>query len=119
MHSIGLDDPKFLPAGAAPGWLVPSWLRDSWQIHIGDAREVLGVLFAQLGKIDVFIHDSLHTYDHMSWEFETAYPVLRAGGLLVADDALWNEAFYDFAQKVHEREARILRGVGFLRKKSA
>jgi predicted O-methyltransferase YrrM len=119
LHSIGLDDPNFLPPGAAPGWLVPSWLRGLWQLHIGDAREILGPVLAQLGSVDIFIHDSLHTYDHMMWEFETAYPVLRAGGLLVADDALWNSSFYDFACKVQEPDAQILRGVGFLRKKLA
>src|SRR4029077_16400961 len=26
LHSVGLDDPDFLPPGAAPGWLVPAWL---------------------------------------------------------------------------------------------
>ena len=118
LHSIGLADPAYLPPGAEPGWLVPSWLRGSWQVHIGDAREILGALLAQLGGVDVFIHDSLHSYEHMSWEFETAYPVLRAGGLLVADDALWNDSFRDFARKMQEPEARILRGVGFLRKSS-
>ena len=119
LHSIGLNDPNFFPQGAAPGWLVPAWLRGSWQIHIGDAREILGALLSQLGGVDIFIHDSLHTYDHMSWEFATAYPVLRPGGLLIADDALWNDSFHDFARKVSEPEAKILRGVGFLRKKSA
>jgi predicted O-methyltransferase YrrM len=119
LHSIGLADPAFLPPGVAPGWLVPSWLRGLWQVHIGDAREILGSLLSQLGSVDIFIHDSLHTYDHMMWEFEITYPVLRAGGLLVADDALWNSSFYDFARKVHEPDAKILRGVGFLRKNLA
>jgi len=31
-------------------------------------------------------HDSLHTWDHMTWEFETAYPHLRADGVLTSDD---------------------------------
>jgi predicted O-methyltransferase YrrM len=119
LHSVGLDDPAFLPPGAQPGWLVPAWLRDAWQIHIGDARQVLPSLLARLGSIDVFIHDSLHTYEHMRWEFETAYPLLRRGGLLFSDDALWNGAFHDFARKVREPEAKILRGVGFLRKTAA
>jgi len=34
-----------------------------------------------------FLHDSLHTYEHMLWEFEIAYPFLRLGELL-AHDAL-------------------------------
>jgi len=119
LHSIGLEDPTFLPPGAAPGWLVPTWLRGSWRIHLGDAREILGSLLSQLGSVDMFIHDSLHTYEHMSWEFQNAYPALRSGGLLVADDALWNDSFYDFARKMREPDAKILRGVGFLRKRSA
>jgi predicted O-methyltransferase YrrM len=64
----------------------------------------------------MFIHDSLHTYEHMLWEFETAYPLIRPGGLLVSDDALWNNAFHDFAHRVNQPDSRIIRGVGFLRK---
>jgi hypothetical protein len=116
LHSVGLADPAYLPAGKEPGWLVPDWLTSGWQIHLGDARDILPSLFAQLGSTDVFIHDSLHTYEHMMWEFETAYPYLRPGGLLFADDALWNDAFHDFARKAGAHEAHILRGVGFLRK---
>lgn len=116
LHSIGLGDPSFLPAGKEPGWLVPAWLRAPWQVHIGDARQLLPPLLSQRRPIDMFIHDSLHTYDHMLWEFEAAYPTLRSGGLLLSDDALWNSAFRDFAEKNHEPDSRILRGVGFLRK---
>jgi len=116
LHSVGLADPAFLPAGKEPGWLVPEWLRSGWQIHLGDARDILPRLFEELGSIDVFIHDSLHTYEHMMWEFDTAYPYLRPGGLLFADDALWNDAFHDFAREEGAHEAHILRGVGFLRK---
>jgi predicted O-methyltransferase YrrM len=116
LYSIGLADPTFLPPGKDPGWLVPRWLRAPWQVHLGDAREILPDLLARLGNIGVFIHDSLHTYNHMMWEFETAYPYLSSSGLLVSDDALWNNAFYDFARNVGAPDARILRGVGFLRK---
>jgi Methyltransferase domain len=118
LHSVGLADPAFLPAGKSPGWFVPQWLRDPWQIHLGDAREILPCLLSQLQRVNVFIHDSLHTQEHMLWEFRTAYPYLRAGDLLFADDALWNNAFNDFARMNDETDARILRGVGFLRKSS-
>ena len=116
LHSIGLADRAFLPIGKDPGWLVPEWLRAAWQVHLGDARDILPRLLEQLGKIEVFIHDSLHTYDHMTWEFETAYPHLHSGGLLISDDALWNNSFYDFARRNAVPEAQILHGVGFLRK---
>jgi hypothetical protein len=116
LHSIGLCDPAFLPPGKEPGWLVPDWLRSPWHTYLGDAREILPGLALQLQPISIFIHDSLHTYDHMMWEFQTIYPHLRSGGLLLADDALGNEAFNDFARDVNASEAQILRGVGFLRK---
>lgn len=119
LHSVGLADPAFLPAGKEPGWLVPHWLRAAWRIHLGDARDILPGLLAELGNIGVFIHDSLHTYEHMKWEFETAYPYLRTGGLLLSDDALWNGSFQDFVREAGVSEAHILRGVGFLRKNSA
>jgi len=116
LHSIGLDDPAFLPPGERPGWLVPDWLRGRWHTHIGDSREILPALLAQLRSIDVFVHDSLHTYEHMMWEFNAAYAFVRRGGLIFSDDALWNNAFQDFARKSNELDARIIRGVGFLRK---
>jgi hypothetical protein len=116
LHSVGLADPAYLPAGKEPGWLVPDWLRGCWQTHIGDARQILPPLMSSQSPVDIFIHDSLHTYEHMLWEFEAAYPFLRTGGLLFSDDALWNSSFFDFAGKVGAEDARILRGVGFLRK---
>jgi len=116
LHSIGLADKAFLPVGKAPGWLVPEWLRVAWHVHLGDARDILPRLLKRLGKIGIFIHDSLHTYDHMMWEFETAYPHLLCGGLLISDDALWNDSFCDFARKKDASEVQIMRGVGFLRK---
>jgi predicted O-methyltransferase YrrM len=116
LHSVGLSDASFLPNGVEPGWLVPSWLRGSWEVHLGDARQILPFLLPHLGSIDVFIHDSLHTYEHMFWEFERAYASLRSGGLLLADDALWNTAFYDFSRKARASDAQVLHGVGFLRK---
>lgn len=116
LHSVGLADPAFLPTRMEPGWFVPMWLRELWTPHFGDAREILPPLLRQLGEIDLFIHDSLHTYEHMNWEFETAYPFLRTGGLLLKDDALWNRAFGDFAERLHLQHAQVLRGVGVLLK---
>jgi hypothetical protein len=66
-------------------------------------------LFSRIDQPSIFIHDSLHTYEYMIWEFRAAYPHLPPGGLLFADDALWNGSFADFAREVHASQARILR----------
>ena len=86
-------------------------------MRLGDARELLPRLLAELKSLDVFIHDSLHTYEHMKFEYEQAYPYLRQDGILISDDALWNPAFREFADKVGTPMSRVLRGVGFLKKR--
>jgi len=116
LYSIGLDDPEYLPVGKSLGWIVPEDLRSRWKLMVGDARDLLPKLLADVASIDVFIHDSLHTYEHMLWEYRSAYSHLREGGLLVSDDAMWNSAFPEFAREVCAKRAQIIRGVGFLQK---
>ena len=98
LHSVGLNDPHYLPTGKPLGWFVPESLKSRWNVLTGDSRSVLAPLLAKLGTIDVFIHDSLHTYEHMLWEYRTAFPFLRPGGLLFSDDAAWNSAFPEFCR---------------------
>jgi predicted O-methyltransferase YrrM len=116
LQSIELGDTAYLPPGRPPGWIVPDWLKDRWEMHIGDSRALLAPLAQKLAPLDIFIHDSLHTYDHMMFEFEKVFPFLRTSGILIADDALWNPAFPEFVSKVRAPVARIIRGVGILRK---
>lgn len=115
LYSIDIGDRVLLPPGAPTGWIVPGWLRHRWTFHMGDTRALLAPLLARLGEIDVFVHDSLHTEDHMTFEFQTAYPHLKPGGVLISDDALWNPAFARFADSVGAPHCQIVRGVGFLR----
>jgi predicted O-methyltransferase YrrM len=119
LHSIDCNDQAYLPPNQTVGWIVPEALRSRWHLHLGDASQLLSVLLRELGEIDIFIHDSLHSYEHMHWEFHVAYPHIRPGGLLLADDATWNSAFPEFAREVKSAEARIIRGVGVLKKHEA
>lgn len=116
LHSVGIPDPSFVPAGQEMGWIVPEWLRGQWKLHIGDSKSLLSPLLQALGEIDVFIHDSLHTYEHMLFEFKEAHPHLRKGGVLIADDVRWNSAFEEFASAVRTERACVVRGVGYLAK---
>lgn len=116
LHSIELGDTTFLPAGRVSGWIVPDWLRTRWSLHWGDSRQLLPALLEELGTIDIFIHDSLHTYEHMTFEYEQAYPHLRPGGILISDDALWNRAFADFVGKARPAASQVLRGIGIMKK---
>lgn len=89
-----------LPRGKKPGFAVPESLRAQWHLILGDTHQVLPRLLKSLGYVDIFFHDSQHTYDTMMFEYETAWPYLRRGGLLLSDDVNWNNAFTDFANEV-------------------
>lgn len=86
--------------GKEAGWMVPEDLRKRWTLHLGDAKELLPGVLKTLGNIDIFIHDSLHSYDHMMFEFQTAWPYLRRNGILLSDDTDWNDAFGVFSKQV-------------------
>lgn len=115
LHSVEIDRSNVLLEGRDPGWIVPESLRLRWSIHMGPSEFILPDLLKGLPPLDIFIHDSLHTYEHMKLEFELALPHLRPGALLLADDATWNTAFPEFAAKIGAARANIIRGVGVLR----
>jgi len=75
-----------LPPGCKPGWIIPDELRDRHELLFGDSRELLPRVLAERGVVDVFMHDSLHTDEHMTFEFDAAWPHLRDGGVLLSDD---------------------------------
>jgi predicted O-methyltransferase YrrM len=80
------------------GYLVPEELKNRWTLIEGDVRVTLPRILAEAGQIDLFLHDSEHTYEMMTWEFALAYSHLRKGGLLLSDDISWNAAFADFTK---------------------
>jgi predicted O-methyltransferase YrrM len=76
------------PDEPAHEYFVPDELRDRWRLVIGDSRRELPGLMERCAPVDMFYHDSLHTYEHMVWEFGTALPHLGIDGLLASDDVL-------------------------------
>lgn len=90
-----------MPPGKKVGWLVSKSLRHRWTLILEPAEEALPHLVQHLNTIDIFLHDSLHTYNHMMFEFSTVWPHLRAGGVLLSDDVSGHRnPFHDFANKV-------------------
>ena len=79
------------------GCLIPSKYRDRWEYICGDAKEFLPKVLAQ-NRIDVFIHDSLHTRTHMLYELNVARALLPEGAVIISDDVLWNKAFVTFLE---------------------
>lgn len=80
------DSGSYLPDGQQLGFLVPEDLYQRWHIVLGDAKEILPSLLAKLVQIDIFLHDSLHSPGHMKFEYQTAWPFIKQGGMLLSHD---------------------------------
>jgi predicted O-methyltransferase YrrM len=85
LHSIDLGRDAREPPH---DYYVPAELRRHWELITGDSRQELPRLLDRYPVIDMFYHDSLHTFDHMWWEYETALPHLSPAGVLASDDVL-------------------------------
>jgi len=116
LHSVDLP-PLRRGAGRLWGVAVPDELRGRWRLHRGSGARVLPRLLRETGPVDLFVHDSLHTYRNMRREFETVWPYLRTGGSLLADDVERNRAFGELRRKdpalwrvVGDRERHPLHG---------
>ncbi len=122
LHSIDLP-PLSKNGEDYVGWLVPTDLREHWTLHRGTSRRLLPPLLARLSQIDLFIHDSLHTYGNMKMEFTAAWAALRSGGVLISDDVEGNRAFLEqmgredvaYAAVVQERSKKALLGLAVKR----
>jgi hypothetical protein len=100
------------PKGQPSCFLVPDGLRARLDLRLGDAKETLPKLLGEIDGIDLFRHDSDHSYEHMLFEFRTAWPALRDRGILVSDDIRANTSFYDFCREVGREPIVSLQSLG-------
>ncbi len=83
------------------GCAIPSHLRENWKLIFGPSSKKLNETLYSLDSLDIFFHDSLHTYKNMQFEFETAWPFINKNGFLISDDISGNNAFHDFHSKMN------------------
>jgi cephalosporin hydroxylase len=98
LHSIDLP-PLGRAADDFVGSLIPDSLRHRWNLHRGVSRRALPRLLQQIGQVDVFIHDSLHTYQNMRYELNAITPRLSKPSVVIADDIDGNSAFHEWAER--------------------
>lgn len=122
LHSIDL--PPLEPgADQFVGAVIPERLKDRWCLHRGASKRVLPLLLEKHGHVDVFVHDSLHTYKNISRELDTVTPHLASNAIVIADDVEGNRAFLDWVKRVkpafwaimEEKEKKSLCGVAIFR----
>lgn len=77
-----------------------------WQLKILDRRRPessLSRALGDIGKIDLFFHDSDHLYLPQLFEYERAWPLMTAGGVIASDDVNCSRAFLDFCGHRRQR----------------
>ena len=84
-----------------PGFLIPEYLKKSWVLKIGESKQLLPQLLKEVKKVDIFLHDSEHSYKNMMFEFSTVWNYITDKGLLLSHDTNWNDSFKDFSRKVN------------------
>jgi len=100
------------------GQYITNGLKDRWQLILGKSSEIIPKLLNNnIWEIDIFIHDSLHTYENMLWEFTTVWPRIKNGGLLLSHDTDRNDAFLNFVNGMGKNYTWTRsRGYGIIKK---
>ena len=88
------------------GSIIPQNLKERWTLVLGISNKKLQQVFDNLEDVDIFIHDSLHTYKNMMFEFECAINKLKQG-IIISDDVLENDAFHDFTREHNVKNSII------------
>jgi predicted O-methyltransferase YrrM len=87
------------------GVMIPDELRSEFEPVRGRIEDLLKANRLP-ESVDMFLHDSSHSYRHMLWEFRAFWPRLRDGGLLVSHDVQMNAAFPEFVTKTYAHEKK-------------
>jgi len=94
LYSIDLPDETGLS-----GWAIPNELKSRWRLYHGSSVDLLPAVLNDTGPIDIFLHDSDHSYEHMMFEFRTIWPYLKNNSIFLAHDVGRNDALFDFCRE--------------------
>lgn len=122
LHSIDLP-PLGKSGDTFVGRLIPDELRSRWTLHRGASRRVLPGLLRTLCKVDLFLHDSLHTYSNILMECQAVARHLNRPAAVIVDDIQDNAAFLEWTAHskpelrtvVEELQKQALFGVALFR----
>lgn len=92
-----------MPGQEQSGRLIPEYLRHRWQLFTGLSVDELPPLLEKLKTINIFMHDSEHSYENMLWEYDTAWTHLKSGGILLSHNIDDNDAFSDFCRSIGKK----------------
>jgi Methyltransferase domain len=98
LWSIDLPHPLDHRLHGQTGVAVSDPCRSRWTYLEGESRRRLPPLVAKVGKVELFIHDSLHTAKNTLFEMEQAASAMPPGGVMLVDDIRGHDGFAIFAR---------------------
>jgi SAM-dependent methyltransferase len=100
-HLWSVDLPAVDPAlHHEIGIAIPEHLRSRWTYVAGTSRQRLPGLVRELERVDLFVHDSMHTARNTCFELDTVWPTMSPGGVAVVDDIDHSLGFSRFTERV-------------------
>jgi hypothetical protein len=87
---IGID------IDSTAGWLVPARMTARFTLVVDNSVDALRRIVAT-ERVDLFLHDSLHSYAHEMGEYHAVWPALSSRGVLLSDNAHATTALADFS----------------------
>jgi hypothetical protein len=109
LWSIDLPFPFDRRLHVETGLAVTDACRSRWSYLEGASRQRLPRLVGEVGHIEMFIHDSLHTARNTAFEMEQAARGMQAGGVMVVDDIKMHRGFAVFAARHPEWRTIVCR----------
>lgn len=90
-HLVG--DSENVPRELDVGFIVHENQKKYWTLIRGDSHMELPKINE---KIDLFIHDSDHSFDFIKKELNIIWKKLNSDSVILADDLDWSNGFYSF-----------------------
>lgn len=98
------------------GFLIPSNLRSNLEYIQGTSTERLVGVLDSLASLDVFFHDSDHSYQNVMFELNSVWPKIRKNPLILIDNYDWSNAAKDFAKEKNLKLRNIADDLALLSK---
>lgn len=89
------------------GGLLSKINKSRWILNIDKPQRGLIATLCKLKNIDVFLHDSDHSYENMKFEFNSVIPKLSTCGQIMSDDIEGNSAFIELYSKLYKNNHNV------------
>ncbi len=83
------------------GFLIPINLRKKHKFVKGTSKQKMKEVLSYVDKVDIFFHDSDHTYENIMLELNEVWPKLSEESIILVDNYDWTDAPIDFSKKMN------------------